>query len=140
MAFVFISNLLYLELYLQGLLMLLQMTRFYFFLWGCTIVLCMYRIPCFFKEMGIPDHLTCLLRSLYADQEATVRTGHGTQTGSKWVKECVKAVYCHPAYLNYIQSTLFEMLGWMTHKLESRLRGEISIASDIQMTPPHGRK
>ena len=57
------------------------------------------------KEMGIPDHLTCLLRSLYADQEATVRTGHGTQTGSKWVKECVKAVYCHHAYLTYMQST-----------------------------------
>ena len=90
--------------------------------------------------MGIPDDLTCLLRSLYADQEATVRTGHGTQTGSKWGKECVKAIYCHPNYLNYMQSTSFEMLGWMKHKLESRLPGEISITSNTQMTPPHGGK
>ena len=56
------------------------------------------------QEMGIPDHLTCLLRNLYAGQEATVRTGHGT-TGSKQEKEYVKAVYCHPAYLTYMQST-----------------------------------
>ena len=57
------------------------------------------------KEMGIPDHLTCLLRNLCAGQEATVRTGHGTKTGSKQEKEYVKAVYCYPAYLTYIQST-----------------------------------
>ena len=57
------------------------------------------------KEIGIPDHLTCLLRNLYASQEATVRTGHGKETGSKLGKEYVKAVYCHPAYLTYIQST-----------------------------------
>ena len=57
------------------------------------------------KEMGIPVHLTCLLRNLYAGQEATVRTGHGTQTGSKYGKQYVKAVYCHPAYLTYMQST-----------------------------------
>ena len=57
------------------------------------------------KEMGIADHLTCLLRNLYADQEATVRTGHEQQTGSKLGKEYVKAVYCHPAYLTYMQST-----------------------------------
>ena len=57
------------------------------------------------KEMGIPDHLTCLLRNLYAGLEATVRTGHGTKTGSKQEKENVKAVYCHPAYLTYMQST-----------------------------------
>ena len=54
------------------------------------------------KEMGIPYHLTCLLRNLYAGQEATVRTGHEQQTGSKSGKEYVKAVYCHPAYLTYI--------------------------------------
>ena len=58
------------------------------------------------------------------------------QTGSKWEKEYVKAVYCHPAYLTYIQSTSGEMLGWMKHKLESRLPGEISITSDMQVTPP----
>ena len=57
------------------------------------------------QEMGIPGHLTCLLRNLYADQEATVRTGHELQTGSKSGKEYVKAVYCHPAYLTYMQST-----------------------------------
>ena len=55
--------------------------------------------------MGISDHLTCLLRNLYEDQEATVRTGHmEQQTGSKLGKEYVKAVYCHPAYLTYVQS------------------------------------
>ena len=54
--------------------------------------------------MGIPDHLTCLLRNLYAGQEATVRTGQETN-GSKQGKEYVKAVYCHPAYLTYMQST-----------------------------------
>ena len=60
----------------------------------------------FLKEMGIPDHLTCLLRNLYARQEATVRTGHRT---TDWLqilgKEYVKAVYCHPAYLTLMQST-----------------------------------
>ena len=85
--------------------------------------------------MGIPDHLTCLLRNLYAGQEATVRTRHGTQTGSKYEKEFVKAVYCHPAYLTSIQRISCEMPGWMRHKLESRLGGEISIISDMQMTP-----
>ena len=62
------------------------------------------------------------------------------QTGSKLGKEYVKAVYCHPAYLTYMQSTSCEMLGWMKHKLESRLPGEISITSDIQMTPPLWQK
>ena len=62
------------------------------------------------------------------------------QTGSKLGKEYVKAVYCHPAYLTYTQSTSWEMLDWMKHKLESRLPGEISITSDIQVTPPYGRK
>ena len=57
------------------------------------------------KEMGIPEHLTCLLRNLYTGQKARVRTRHGTTTGFKSVKECVKAVYCHPAYLTYMQST-----------------------------------
>ena len=56
------------------------------------------------------------------------------QTGSKSRKEYVKAVYCHPAYLTYMQSTLCEMLGWMKHKLESKLPGEISITSDMQKT------
>ena len=59
----------------------------------------------------------------------------GQWIGSKLGKEYVKAVYCHPAYLTYMQSTSCEMLGWMKHKLESRLLGEISITSDTQ-TPP----
>ena len=87
------------------------------------------------QEIGIPDHLTCLLRNLYAGQEATVRTGHGTTDWLKIGKEYIKAVYCHLAYLTYMKSTSYEMLGWMKHKLESRLPGEISITSDMQMTP-----
>ena len=84
--------------------------------------------------MGIPDHLTCLLRNVYAGQEATVRTGHGTTDWFQMEKEYVKAVYCHPAYLTYMQSTLCKLLGWRKHKLESRWPGEISITSDMQMT------
>ena len=56
------------------------------------------------QEMGILEHLICLLRSLYAGQEATVRTGQGTMTDSKLGKEHIKAIYCHPAYLTYMQS------------------------------------
>ena len=77
--------------------------------------------------MGIPDHLTRLLRNLYAGQEATVRTGHGKTDWFQIGKGYVKAVYCHPAYLTYMQSTSCEMPGWMKHKLESRLLGEITI-------------
>ena len=62
------------------------------------------------------------------------------QAGSKSKKEYVKAVYCHPAYLTYMQSTSCEMLGWMKHKLESRLPVEISITSYTQMTPPLWQK
>ena len=57
------------------------------------------------REMEIPDHLTCLLRNLYAGQEATVRTGHGTTDWFQTGKDVRKAVYCHPAYLTYMQST-----------------------------------
>ena len=60
----------------------------------------------------------------------------GQQTGSKSGKEYIKAVYCHPAYLIYMQSMSWETLGWMKHKLESRLLEEISITSDTQMIPP----
>ena len=62
------------------------------------------------------------------------------QTGSKLGKEYVKAVYCHPAYLTYMQSTSWETLGWMKDKQESRLLGEISITSDMHMTPPLWQK
>ena len=62
------------------------------------------------------------------------------QTGSRLGKEYVKAVYCHPAYLTYMQSISCETVGWMKHKLELRLPGEISITSDMQMTPPLWQK
>ena len=62
------------------------------------------------------------------------------QTGSKSGKEYVKAVYCHPAYLTYMQNASREVLGWRKHKLESRLLGEISITSDMQMAPPLWQK
>ena len=62
------------------------------------------------------------------------------QTGSKSGKEYIKAVYCHSAYLTDMQNTSCEMPGWMKHKLESRLPGEISITSDMQMTPPLWQK
>ena len=81
------------------------------------------------KILGIPDHFICLLTNLYAVQEATVRTRHRTK--SKSGKEYVKAVYCHPVYLTYMQSTSFKMQGWMTQKLGSRWLGEISTTSDM---------
>ena len=62
------------------------------------------------------------------------------QTGSKLGKEYIKPVYCHPAYLAYMKSTSCEMPGWLKHKLESRLPGEISITLDMQMTPPLWQK
>ena len=88
-----------------------------------------------FLEMGIPDHLICLLGNLYANQEATVRTLHGTIDWFQIGKGVLKAIYCHPTYLTYMQNTSCEMPGWIKHKLESRLLGEISITSDMQMTP-----
>ena len=91
------------------------------------------------QEMGIPDHLSCLLRNLYAGQEATVRIRE-QQTGSKLEKEYVNAIYCHPAYLTYMQSTSCEMLGWMKHKLESRFQEEITITLYMQMIPPLWQK
>ena len=63
------------------------------------------------KEMGIPDHLTCLLSNLCTDQEATARTGHGTTDWFQIRKEYIQAVYCHPAYLTYMQSTQCKILG-----------------------------
>ena len=85
--------------------------------------------------MEIQDHLTSLLRNLYAGQEATFRTRHGTMDWSKLGRQFIKAVYCHSAYLTYMQSTSCEMLGWMNHKVESRLPDEISTTSDMQITP-----
>ena len=89
------------------------------------------------KEMGIPDHLTCLLWNLCAGQGAAVRTGHATMD---WFHIGKGVRQGHPASSTYMQSTSGKMLCWPKHKLESRLSGEISITSDIQMTPPIWRK
>ena len=87
------------------------------------------------KEMEIPDCLTCLLRNLYASQEATVRTGYGTtdrfQIGKGVRQGCILSPCLFSLYAEYIM----QMQGWMRHKLESRLLGEISITSYMQMTP-----
>ena len=78
------------------------------------------------EEMGASDHLTCFLRNLQVCQEATIEQ----PTGSKLGKGYDKVVYCHPAYLTSMQSPLCEIPGWMNHKLESRLPGEVSTISD----------
>ena len=92
------------------------------------------------KDMVIPDHLTYLLRNLYAGQEAILRVRYGTTDCVQIGKEYVKAVYCHPAYSTSMQGTSCKMPGWMKQKLESRLLGEISITSDRQMIPPLRQK
>ena len=91
------------------------------------------------QEMGIPDHLNCLLRNLCANQEATVRMLHGTMNWFK-IGKGVQSCILSSCLLTYMQSTSCEMLGWMHHKLESRLLGEISISLDMQMTPPLWQK
>ena len=90
--------------------------------------------------MGIPEHLTCLLQNLYAGQETTVKNGHGTMDWFQIGKGVQQAIYCHPAYLTSIQCTSYKMWGWMNHKLDSRLPGEISTTSDMQMIPRRGTK
>ena len=87
------------------------------------------------KEMGIPDHFTCLLRICMLVKKQQLEPDMEQQNVSKFVKQYDKAVHCHPAYFLYMQSTSYKMPGWMKLKLESRLPGEISITSDVQMTP-----
>ena len=88
------------------------------------------------KEMGTSHHLTCLLRNLYAGQEATVRTGHGKtdqfQIGKGVCQGCILSLCLFNLYAEYIMRNA----GLEEHKLESRLPGEISITLDMQMTPP----
>ena len=96
----------------------------------------LWKIP---KEMGIPDHFTCLLRNLYAGQEATVRTGHGITNWFQTRRGVRQGCILSPCLFNSMQSTWSKTPGWMKHKLESRLPGEISI-TDIQMTPPLWQK
>ena len=91
-----------------------------------SLWLCRSQLWKILQEMGMPDYLTCLLRNLYAGQEQQlVRTGHGIADWFQIGKGVCQACYCHPSYLTYMQSTSCEMLGWMKHKLESRLPGEI---------------
>ena len=87
--------------------------------------------------MGIPDHLTCLLRNLYAGQEATVTLDMEQQTGYKSGKEYIKAVYCYSAYLTYTQSTSCKTLGWMKHKLDiaGRNINNLRYADDTNLMP-----
>ena len=92
------------------------------------------------KEMGIPDHLPCLLRNLYTGKEATVRTRHGTTDWFQIGKGVRQGCILSPCLFNYMQITSCEMLGWMKHKLASSLLGEISITSDMQMTTPLWQK
>ena len=77
---------------------------------------------------------------MYAGQEATVRTGHGTADWFQTGKGISQGCTLDPAYLTYMQSTSYEILGWMKHKLESRLPGEVSVTSDTQMIPPSWQK
>ena len=88
------------------------------------------------KEMGIPDHLTCLLRNPYAGQEAKVRTGHGTTDWFQIGKGVRQGYILSPCLFNLYAEYIRKTMGWMKHKLESRLPGEISTTSDMQMTPP----
>ena len=87
------------------------------------------------KEMGILDYLTCVLRNLYAGQEATVKTGHGTTDWFQIRKGVRQGYILSPCLFNLYADTSCEMLDWMKQKLQSRLPGEISITSDMQMTP-----
>ena len=92
------------------------------------------------QEIGIPDHLTCLLRNLYAGQETTVGTRHRTTDGLQFRKGVPQGCILSPCLFKLYAEYIIKMLGWMNHKLESRLPGEISIISDMHMTPPLWQK
>ena len=85
--------------------------------------------------MGIPDHLTCLLGNLYAGQEATVRTGHGTTDWFQMRKGVHQGCILSSCLFNLYTEYIMEIPDWMKHKLEIRLLGEIPITSEMQMTP-----
>ena len=86
--------------------------------------------------MEIPDHVTCLLRNLYAGQEATVRTGHETTDWFQIGKGVRQGCILSPCLFNFCAEYIMRNVDWMKHKLEKRLPGEILITSDMQMTPP----
>ena len=90
--------------------------------------------------MGIPDHLTCLLRNLYAGQEATVRTGHGTTDWFQIAKGVCQGCILSLCLFNFYAEYIMRSAGLEEHKLESRLPGKISITSDMQMIPPLWQK
>ena len=90
--------------------------------------------------MGITDHLTCLLRSLYSDKETTVRTGHGTTDSFQIGKGVRQGCIVSPCLFNLYAEYIMRNAGLEETQLESRLPGEISITSDIQMTPPLWQK
>ena len=92
------------------------------------------------KEIGIPDHWLVSWEICMQVRKQQLELDMEQQNDSKSRKEYIKAVYCHPTYLTYMQSTSWETLGWKKHTLESRLLGEISITSDMQMTPPLWQK
>ena len=92
------------------------------------------------KEMGVPDYLFCFLRNLYAGQEATVRTGHGTIDWFQIGKGVHQGCILSPCLFNFYAEYIMRTLDWKKHKLESILPGEISITSDMQMTPPLWQK
>ena len=92
------------------------------------------------KGRWIPDDFTCLLKTCMQVKKQQLELDIEQRTSSKLRKEYAEAVHCDTAYLTYMQSTSWEILGWMNHKLESRLPGEISTTSDIQMILPNGRK
>ena len=92
------------------------------------------------KKMGISDHPAASWEIRMQVKKQQLEPDMEQWTGYKFRKVYVKAVHCHLAYLTYMQSASCEMLDWMKHKLESRLPGEISIISDMQMTPPLRQK
>ena len=92
------------------------------------------------KEMGIPDHLTYLLRDLYVSQEALVRTRHGTTDWFQIEKGVNQSCILSPCLFNFYAEYIMRNAGRKKHKLESRLPGEISITSDMQLTPPLWQK
>ena len=85
--------------------------------------------------MGILDHLPTSWETWVQDKKQQLEPDMEQQTGSKLGKQYIKVVYCHPTYLTYMQSTPCKMLGWINHKLESKLLGEISKTWDVQMIP-----
>ena len=92
------------------------------------------------KEMGIPDHLTCLLRNQYTGQEATVRTGHGKTNWFQIGKGECQGCILSPCLFNLYAEYVMRDAGQKEAQLESRLPGEVSITSDMQMTPPLWQK